>query len=304
MGIGKDRLILDTSLLADSDNVGAYLRDSAGNLLTSTLVGSDQALDVNVVQSVLPTGAATEATLATLATEVTAAAILADTTAILADTADIEIATEAIAADIADLKKAEDSAHSSGDYGVMSLAVRSDAGGSLAGTDGDYAPLQLDASGRLRVAADLVSSAEYAEDSAHNSGDVGNFMLAVRNDAGTSLVSADGDYAPLQVNADGALRVEAELAGSVPNTAILVTQTTVTSTAAVILASALSDRKRILIENLGAQAIYLGDDNAVTSSDGFRISAGSVLDVELGPGISIYAITAASTADVRILEIA
>jgi len=46
-----------------------------------------------------------------------------------------------------------------------------------------------------------------AEDAVHASGDVGVEMLAVRNDTLASLVSADGDYAPLQVNAEGALYV-------------------------------------------------------------------------------------------------
>lgn len=49
------------------------------------------------------------------------------------------------------LGKAEDAAHTSGDTGVMALAVRSDAGGAIAGADGDYTPLQVDASGSLRV---------------------------------------------------------------------------------------------------------------------------------------------------------
>lgn len=49
------------------------------------------------------------------------------------------------------LGKAEDAAHTSGDVGVMALAVRSDAGGAIAGTDGDYTPLQVDSSGNLRV---------------------------------------------------------------------------------------------------------------------------------------------------------
>ena len=46
-----------------------------------------------------------------------------------------------------------------------------------------------------------------AEDAAHASGDTGVMVLAVRGDAGTTLVGADGDYAPLQVDANGALRV-------------------------------------------------------------------------------------------------
>lgn len=47
--LSKDKLILDTTAMADSDNVGAYLRDSNGALITSTLVSGKQALDVNVV---------------------------------------------------------------------------------------------------------------------------------------------------------------------------------------------------------------------------------------------------------------
>lgn len=46
---------------------------------------------------------------------------------------------------------AEDSVHTSGDSGVMPLAVRNDAGSALA-ADGDYIPLTTDNLGRLRVA--------------------------------------------------------------------------------------------------------------------------------------------------------
>lgn len=55
----------------------------------------------------------------------------------------------------ANLGKAEDAAHSSGDVGVMGLGVRNDTRGTLAGTDLDYAPLQLNSSGDLR--ADIAS---------------------------------------------------------------------------------------------------------------------------------------------------
>jgi hypothetical protein len=51
-----------------------------------------------------------------------------------------------------DLGKAEDAAHSSGDTGVAVLAVRKDTAAALAGTDGDYANLEVDAVGALHVA--------------------------------------------------------------------------------------------------------------------------------------------------------
>mgnify|MGYP001161067226 CR=1 FL=1 len=55
---------------------------------------------------------------------------------------------------------------------------------------------------------DIVSGAEYAEDSAHTSADTGNFILGVRNDTLGALGGADGDYVPFQMNASGALYVE------------------------------------------------------------------------------------------------
>ena len=53
----------------------------------------------------------------------------------------------------------------------------------------------------------LASNYEYAEDAVHGDGDTGAFVLAVRNDVLASLVTADGDYAPFQVDALGALYV-------------------------------------------------------------------------------------------------
>ena len=49
------------------------------------------------------------------------------------------------------IAKIEDDAHSSGDAGVMMLAVRNDTLAALADTDGDYVPFQVDADGALYV---------------------------------------------------------------------------------------------------------------------------------------------------------
>jgi hypothetical protein len=187
------------------------------------------------------------------------------------------------------LGKVEDDTHSSGDVGVMALAVRNDADTALAGTSGDYAPLQVDANGYLKVeifdgggshtvdgtitanagsgtftvtddgnfnlaANDGVDIGDVtinngagaaavniqdggntitvdgtvavstigtsivpgtgatnlgkAEDAAHGNGDTGVMTLAVRSDADSTLVGTDGDYAPLQVDANGYLKVE------------------------------------------------------------------------------------------------
>ena len=111
----------------------------------------------------------------------------------------------------------EDSAHTSGDKGQQILAVRDDAGGSLVSTDGDYTPLSVNASGELRVAAniDVVSGSDKAEDSAHASGDIGTYILGVRQDTLSSSVSADGDYGSLKLDSLGRLWTTASVTGNV-----------------------------------------------------------------------------------------
>jgi len=111
-----------------------------------------------------------------------------------------------------ELGKAEDSAHVDGDTGAMALAVRNDSEGSLVDTDGDYAPLQVDSLGRLRVIADLdvTNLAEKAEDSVHTTGDIGNFVLGIRMDdvdgANSALLAGtEGDYQGLFTSAKGEL---------------------------------------------------------------------------------------------------
>lgn len=104
----------------------------------------------------------------------------------------------------------EDSAHTTGDLGLQMLAVRADSNGTLVSADGDYAPLQVDADGFLKVAGKITveaGDAEYLEDSAHTSGDAGIQILAVRQDTLAASTSTDGDYSSLKVDADGELYV-------------------------------------------------------------------------------------------------
>ncbi len=64
----------------------------------------------------------------------------------------IDADTGSILTEIQSITHAEDTAHTSGDAGIMPLAVRNDAGTALA-ADGDYIPLSTDSSGNLRVTA-------------------------------------------------------------------------------------------------------------------------------------------------------
>lgn len=252
-GLTKDKLIFDPADTADSDNIGAYLRaGSDGDLLSSTNVGGKEGLDVNLITaSVTVTatdldirdisqtqdsilifgydGAANKpfklaadgalqvedngGSLTVDATDLDIRDLshsqdsvkIGDGTDFLAINADgsINVVATVTAAD----DHAEDDAHVSGDIGSFALAVRHDAETSMVSADGDYAPLQVDATGRLKVQADLTvtTSAEKAEDSASASGDIGSFSLGVRQDTLASSVSTDGDYAALKVDARGAM---------------------------------------------------------------------------------------------------
>jgi hypothetical protein len=126
----------------------------------------------------------------------------------------IDADTGAILLEVEALSHAEDAAHVSGDAGLMGLAVRNDTLASLVDTDGDYAPFQVNADGALYVSASVSSislNSEYAEDSAHSSGETGQFVLAVANHTEGALHSADGDYAALQVDDQGRLRVISDI---------------------------------------------------------------------------------------------
>ena len=106
------------------------------DVVASLPAGDNNIGNVDIVSSALPTGAATQTTLA--AAEV--------------HLGNIETSVQLID----DIVKSEDAAHSSGDKGVMLLGVRQDSQADF-GADGDYVPFSVDADGKLRVAAAAAS---------------------------------------------------------------------------------------------------------------------------------------------------
>jgi hypothetical protein len=100
------------------------------------------------------------------------------------------------------LGKAEDTGHTTGDTGVMMLAVRNDAGTVIADTTLDYIPLTTDATGALRV-----TGTQYVEDVASAGGETVTLAGAIRQDTLSSTTSTDGDFANLKVNNLGRLYV-------------------------------------------------------------------------------------------------
>lgn len=79
---------------------------------------------------------------------------------------------------------------------------------------------------------------------------------------------------------------------------------TATTTAAQLMATPLASRLKVIIQNLGTQDVYLGEDNTVTSSSGIKLPKGSSLEFPYGPSATIYAITHSGTASLRMAEYA
>lgn len=125
---------------------------------------------------------------------------------------DVDIASIVSGTGATNLGKAEDAAHSSGDVGVMALAVRNDAGTALAGTTGDYIPLSTDANGALRVVGSS-GTTQYTEDAASVGAESVCLTGFVRQDTIASSTSTDGDYAYGKVNSNGAQYVAIESGG-------------------------------------------------------------------------------------------
>lgn len=264
--ITLNQLVFDSANPAESSNVGAYLRASDGSLIAHT----SNALHVNVQN-------------ASIAVTDGGGSLTVD---------------GSVSVSNMNTQYAEDSAHVSGDLGNLALVVRSDAGGSLAGTDGDYAPLQVDANGALRIAGSFSSNSEKAEDAAHSSSDVGSYSLSVRQDTPASSTSADGDYQSFKTDALGRLWIN-KAANSGAYGAV-----SVSTTATDIVTTDLVNRTRIIIQNLGSKDVYVGTNASVTTANGIKLSKGASMEVDAGAGLNWHGITPSGSSDVRYLEVA
>jgi hypothetical protein len=139
---------------------------------------------------------------------------------------DVDVASVVPGTAATNLGKAEDAAHASGDVGVMSLAVRADAAASIAGTDGDYTPLQVDANGALRVTGGG-GGTEYTVDAAAPAAPTGATFVMERDDALAALTEIEGDWTNPRSNANGALWVKHDGDVTVTGVSTAANQTTI-----------------------------------------------------------------------------
>lgn len=301
-----DHLVFDTTsaaTMADSHNVGAYIRasdgtliakatinsvdrlavdstlkDGAGVALTSTLVGSDQALDVNVVG-----GVNVEVDLSHTDDSVR----LGDGTNFFTSTSensdialDVHVSNTSIAVtatnlDIRDLVYTSDSVTA---YQGTNPWVIGDGGSSIT-----VDAVNLDIRD-LTAASDSVQS-------------------WLRDGAGTALTSTlVGSDQALDVNLVNTISInDAALANTAIANDVNVLDTA--NIAEAIVTSALSNRKYLWIYNNGNRKLYVGGAS-VTAANGFPVSPGSYLEMRAGASISPYFIgQTGDTPEIRHLEL-
>jgi len=286
---GKERLVFDPAAVDESDNVGVYLRASDGTLLTHTDVGGKKALDVNVANDV----------------NVTATDLDIRDLDFATDSVDVSGSAVSITGDVNVTQGTNPWVVSATDLDIRDLSAAQD---NVAISDGTNT-LAINADGSINANVDVsvVNGSDKAEDSAHASGDIGTYILGVRQDVLTVDTSADGDYSSLKVNNLGALYVEVTKNAPSSHTSWLTSQNTVDATAELVVAADLANRKKILIQNVstgGGKTLYLGNANTVSTANGIRLSAGAAIELELAAGAAIYGIGAVAGVDVRIAELA
>jgi len=104
----------------------------------------------------------------------------------------------------------------------------------------------------------------------------------------------------LAINADGSINAQFVEGGYA---SWKTTKATVSNSSSQLVASALSGRVRIEIQNLGSADIYIKENNT-SVLDGVKIPKGSSYEQALDNNATIYAITASGSSDVRIAEYA
>lgn len=129
---------------------------------------------------------------------------------------------------IDNIVKLEDDAHQSGDAGVMLLAVRQSAQADF-GADGDYVPLSIDDDGQLRVNAGTVTASadsEYVDDADWTDGTSVHTLVGGLYQATPQTVT-DGDVAPFNITANGALHVAVQSSALPSGAATAANQSTI-----------------------------------------------------------------------------
>lgn len=225
-----------------------------------------------------------------VSTETTAAAILADTAAMDTNLATLagavagtEVQVDIVSGGTGSTQYAEDTVHNTGDTGTMVLGVRNDTLAALAGTDGDYAPVQVNATGALYTTVDGTVTVDLG---ANNDVTVTSGAITETN-SGAILA----DTASMDTNLG-------TVAGAVSGTEMQVDiVTSALPTGAATSAGQLPDGHNVTIDNAsGASAVNIQDGGNTITVDG-TVGVSGTVTVDLGANNDVTVTSGSITAD-------
>lgn len=334
--MGMYQIKVDTTTIANGSSIAAYLTDAAGALITSTLVGAKQSVD-----TLSPADHAEGVTF--VAGDYGSLALGVNSSTGNYEPLQLNASNELIVAATVSFtaEHNEDAPFTNGDSGIATLLVRQDTLAVSTSADSDYGSFKSNNLGELYVfdttthttltaikgdTASIVTNTgtivtntgntatntstisstltalSKAEDAPSVSGDQGIQALAVRKDAQGSNVNADGDYASLIVWSEGSLKVV-----DVANGTILQQQVSITNTAAQVPAANLANRKTLMLQNTGANKLFIGSSTVTSSgaTTGIELPANSFMELECGPAVNVYAVKVGATGNtLNVLEMA
>jgi hypothetical protein len=286
-------------IFEDVDSIASWLKDGSGNAISSTagaldvnVASGDLTVDLDHIEDSVRLGDGTNfLTSENVGADYALHTYLLNSSLVVSatdlDTRDLAFSTDSVTAhqggtwvidsitnpvtvsatdfDIRDLSHLQDSIKI-GD-GVEFLAVNADGSINVQSVDLDIRDLS--------AAQDSVAA--YLSDSAGNgiSSTTGFLDVYVQNAIETTPAGfASGVYG----------------ANSVTNTAGAITAGT-------------AGRDKVLLQNRGNQAIFIGFNASVTTVNGIEIPKGGSYEMEVSDGVTLYGITASGTADLRYQEL-
>lgn len=186
---------------------------------------------------------------------------------------------------------AEDSAATDGENLVAVAAVRQDTLSSSVGTDGDHAWLKLNNRGALWTAP-VGSVADDAADT-ENPVKVGSraasgALGAVSNNDRADLIS--DLYRRVYINDS-------------PNIGSACGAVTVGATEVALPTSALAGRRRMMVQNVSNNDVYVGP-TGVSTANGLRLAKGATLSLEIGQSVNLFAVAGTAGNELRVFELA
>lgn len=254
-----------SNTIAASDNVGAYLRDAAGLLISSKLIAATQWLQV---------AAATFDGAGTAITSTTLGGVQA---------LDVNIASPL-----------EVNVELNGVYNAGTNPTPSNTG--LVGATRAATPA---ITGQLNILTSATAASDAVVAANVSALDVNAYNMGYNGTTWDRLKSTSG---ALNVNLSSSSLSSPILVSDVITT-LKASSFTAGVTATQVAASALSNRKRISIQNNGSVAVYVGD-SAVTTSTGTKVGPGGNWEEALVAAGSVYLIADAASQACAVLEMA